>query len=77
MEIYTDDFITLAEKYANNIEKQLDLESYLILDEVCDFKQELCSTIYNRLSIEFKRLVTRNELGLDVESELFKIINNL
>jgi hypothetical protein len=40
MEIYTTDFIDIAQKYANNIEKKLGTINYVIEDECCNKKQD-------------------------------------
>jgi hypothetical protein len=88
MEIYTGDFIDIAEKYATKISKAIKNNDYIIADECCNLQHELCQTIHTRLESAFKQLIEeekKKSYGSMIRSfelsalldELFKTINEL
>lgn len=83
MEIYTNDFWNLCSAHAQRVENQLHekgikYSDYFIEDEFYNFKGELCRTINERLSEQFKQMVVDSKNpNFDLEKELFKTINEL
>ena len=78
MEIYTTDLIEIALRRASIIEDQINYRGYVIQDECCNLKRDICSTLYQRLSDAFKYLIDESKTReVDWDNELYKIINDL
>ena len=84
-EIYTGDLIEDAIRCAEKIGEQIGYDGYIIKDECCNLKREICEKIYSRLSIEINELirarkvcdVQRAYLENELSNNLFKMINDL
>jgi hypothetical protein len=99
MEIYTTDLITMAQESADKIkDKLIELNDipistgYIIEDECCNLKINICTKLNERLTIAFNSLVeeialieeeekkeniTHTPLSTELHDKLFKIINDL
>lgn len=79
-EIYTDDIIEIAKKYADKISKKINYTGYVIEDECCNLQRDIRKILHERLSKEFRDLIAfdvRVYQKDELKEKLFKIINNL
>jgi hypothetical protein len=80
MEIYTQDFVSIAEEYAEKITiENIQKNSYIQADTCVDLMIKLKSVIHERLCEAFK-YVAEQHTGIEnseLEQDLYKIINNL
>lgn len=77
MEIYTGDFITIAQEYADKINKKINYTGYVVEDECCNLQKEIREKIYERLTIAFNDLIENDFNKNELKDKLFKIINEL
>lgn len=85
MEIYTTDLIDIAQIYATKIEYRLQTETknkaYIIEDECCNLKSDICNVLHTRLAEAFENLIENYydpiESKEELKNRLFKIINDL
>jgi hypothetical protein len=81
MEIYTGDFISIAQEYADKIKKELKSENYIIEDVCCDLQMKIRRLIYKRLSEQFKEIIKDDLVYIEnreyLYNKLTKTINEL
>lgn len=85
MEIYTGDLIRIAEEYGVKISQKIKYSGYVVEDECCNLKRQLCNLIYDRLSVAFNYLIEEEKIiypenaqQLDkLKNKLYKTINEL
>lgn len=78
MEIYTQDLVTLAQEYGEQLSKKIGYEGYEIEDAFCEFQSNIRKILYDRLSGGFNGIigkVNNVETAELLNKELFKLIN--
>lgn len=81
MEIYTNDLLDIAVKYATKISNNIGYSGYVVEDECCNLQREirdvlnkrLCEAFENFIENDFDKIESKEEL----RKTLFKIINEL
>lgn len=80
-EIYTGDLIEIAYNKGDEISNKIGYSGYRITDGCCDLYREISSIIYERLSVEFEKLLDedfiKDEKREELSNKLFKMINEL
>ena len=71
MEIYTGDFLGMAQSCAARISKRIGYTGYVVEDECCNLQHDIRKKIYDRLSVAFNTLIDQEKIG-DIEHAYLK-----
>lgn len=81
MEIYTNDLVDIAVKYAMKISNNIGYSGYVVEDECCNLQREIRDVFNKRLSEAFENFIENDSDKIESKEELrktlFKIINEL